>query len=108
MKIKMMYLAVILSPLLFAQPAEAQFLKGLGKKLEKKTEEVAEKAIGRIGNSDEVTSEERRGESRGADGQRGTAGTGPFEGIPLLKNDFVRGSEIIFFDDFSTETIGEM
>lgn len=108
MKVKMKYLAVAVLSLLFTHTVEAQILKGLGKKLEKKTEELAEKAIDRLGNSDQAASNEQGGESKDTDGQSRPASTGPFEDIPLLKNDFVRGTQTIFFDDFSAEVVGEM
>lgn len=107
MKFKATYLGMMLLPLLFTLPAEAQLLKGLGKKLEKKTEEIAGKAIDRIGNNEKTAPDKGDDENAGTNSSK-SRGTGPFEDIPLLKNDFARGSKAVFFDDFSTETVGEM
>ena len=77
---------------------QAQLLNKIGKKLEKKAEEIIDN--NKTG-SKTSTSNEPVTKSSGTQ-------TGPFQNIPALENDFTRGSEEIFFDSFEDDIIGKM
>src|SRR5690606_23025585 len=102
----MKYLPFILTGVLLsiATTSNGQILRNLGKKLEKKAEEVVDRSIDKIGNS-------KTGEtstSQSGDGNVVQPGTSPFALIPQAQNDFARGTEQVFFDDFSEEVNGNM
>jgi len=78
--------------------AQSQILKKIGKKLEQQAEKIIDKNL-EISN----TPKDSNPTSNSTDG-----GTGPFKNIPQLENDFARGSEEIFFDDFTEEVVGKM
>ena len=88
----------LLSCLTMSLNAQSQILKKIGKKLEQQAEKIIDKNL-EISN----TPKDSNPTSNSTDG-----GTGPFKNIPQLENDFARGSEEIFFDDFTEEVVGKM
>lgn len=78
--------------------ADAQILKKIGQKVEKKVEKAIDKAL-----DDEATEVANE-----APKSRQNNANGPFESIPVLPYDFKAGTEVIFFDDFSNDSIGAM
>ncbi|MGO1245540.1 hypothetical protein [Sphingobacterium sp. JB170] len=96
---------ILIGCLFFCINAHSQILRKLGKKLEQKAEKVIDKSIeGVIPENENPTNPSAGGEKSSNNSRQ----TGPFKNIPLLKNDFVRGSEMIFFDDFTADTPGKM
>lgn len=77
---------------------QAQLLNKIGKKLEQKAEELIDN-----NKKDSKTSSSEEPVSKSTSKQ-----TGPFKNIAPLENDFKRGSEEIFFDDFEEDLIGKM
>lgn len=76
----------------------AQIFKKIGDKIERKAGKVVDQALG---NQHKDTT----GRSSGSNSQ---IKTGPFKTLPTRDYDFKAGSEILFFDDFSKDTIREM
>ncbi len=89
---------------LLSSNAEAQILKNIGKKLEKKAEEVIDRSL------DKATAEKTTSNTSNPEvsGSAKNKQQGPFKNIAALPNDFVRGEEVIFFDDFSKDVLGKM
>ncbi|WP_461533250.1 hypothetical protein [Sinomicrobium sp.] len=79
--------------------SEAQLLKKLKNKLEKKAEEVVNKEVDGVLGDDTTSEEGVNGEKRSED---------PFSALPKTVYDFVSGAKVIFEDDFSQEAEGNM
>ncbi len=84
--------------------AHSQILKRLERKLEQSAEKALDKALG--GNSENADSATDTEEA--VEDPVGKSGTGPFKNIPATAYDFKAGNEVIFFDDFSNDSIGAM
>ena len=94
--------------LMFSTPAQSQILKNIGKKLEQRAEKVIDKGLEDVLSTTSATENRSETAPKEDKSNRSSGQTGPFKNIPLLENDFVRGSEVIFFDDFSEENTGKM
>lgn len=82
----------------FCSNAQAQILKKIGKKIEQK----AERAV------DKVLEGDKKAVDKDTQNTKQQSSTGPFKDIPAMAYDFKEGSQTLFFDDFSEETIGSM
>lgn len=102
----MKYISFILTVafLSITTPSNAQVLRKLGKKLEQKAEEMVDRSINNIENSQNQPPS--TSQSAGNDVSRG--GSSPFALIPEPDRDFERGTEQVFYDDFSNEVNGNM
>lgn len=78
--------------------AEAQILKKLGKQLEEKASQMVDQAINKPLQNNKAAQAEKNS----------TGASGPFKNVAYLPNDFALGSQILFADDFSNNTIGSM
>ncbi|NQD70061.1 hypothetical protein HP439_04930 [Sphingobacterium shayense] len=94
--------------LMFSTPAQSQILKNIGKKLEQRAEKVIDKGLEDVLSSPSATANPSEMAPNDDISTRSSGQTGPFKNIPLLENDFIRGDEVIFFDDFSEEKMGKM
>jgi len=81
----------------FSYSSQAQLLNNLSKKLEKKADDYVSKKINEIDKKDKKNSSSLSSKKT----------NGPFALQDVMDNDFSAGS-IIFQDDFSTETVGNM
>ncbi|MGV3762830.1 hypothetical protein [Parapedobacter sp.] len=94
------YITVLLGVgmLCFYPSAQAQILKKVSKKIERKAEQEIDKAL--------------EGDTKVADKDvqetKQPSATGPFKNLPVMAYDFQSGAETVFFDDFSGETPGAM
>lgn len=86
----------------FSTDAEAQLLKNLGKKLEQKAETIIDKTLESTSNSSSTTAD------RSAPQGTKSKSVGPFQNLSKMDYDYVRGTEVIFADDFSKDNIGSM
>lgn len=78
----------------------AQALKNIGKKIEKTANQIGDKI-------DEVFDKEKSKNASDSSSKKKTK-VGPFKNIPLLENDYKKGSEDLFTDDFSKDVKGSM
>lgn len=86
--------------LLISGGLKAQTLKGIGKKIGKKVESVINNTI----EEGEKTSSSSTGPTKTSNPSK----YGPFEDLQGMKDDFQRGTERVFYDDFSKDAVGEM
>jgi len=102
----MRYLSFILTAAFFSitTSSNAQLLRNLGKKLEQKAEEVVDRSINNIGNAKPESSSTSQSGDAGATSKSSS----PFALIPQADNNFERGTEQVFFDDFVQEVNGNM
>lgn len=112
---KKLYVGLLVSACLLGSysTAESQILKRLEKKLEQKAERALDKALNDNREDTDVAAPQDAGVTT-VEGNAATAntggksGTGPFKNIPATAYDFKAGSEVVFFDDFSNDSIGSM
>lgn len=77
---------------------QAQVIKRIREKFEQKVERVVDKALNPVA---KTTDKDEHSTNQ-------SSSTGPFKTIPVMAYDFNAGSKIIFFDDFSEDTLGVM
>ncbi|MFZ4262037.1 hypothetical protein ACFRAE_08340 [Sphingobacterium sp. HJSM2_6] len=104
MKNKRVALLSMVLGCLISSNSEAQILKNIGKKLEKKAEEVIDRSIDKVGSEKVERSNPSTEQAENSKNRQ----QGPFKNIAALPNDFVSGTEVIFFDDFSKDAVGKM
>lgn len=80
--------------------AEAQTLRNIGKRLGQKAEQYIDKKVDDISNSTSSSSS--------TTATKKSSQNGPFENLQGLKYDYVRGTGVIFADDFSADELGAM
>jgi len=82
--------------------SHAQILKNIGKKIERKAEKALDKTID---NALDGSTEDAEAATTEA---AANSGLGPFKNLPEMAYDFKAGNEVIFFDNFSDDSIGSM
>ncbi|MCA5003703.1 hypothetical protein [Sphingobacterium bovistauri] len=82
----------------FSNTLNAQVLKGIGKKIGQKVESYVDKTL-----DENLKPTSNRNSSSNGNNQEG-----PFENLKGMKNDFARGAENIFEDNFSQDSAGDM
>lgn len=80
--------------------SEAQTLRNIGKRLGQKAEQFIDKKVDDISNS--------TSSSNSSPVTNPSSQNGPFENLQGLKYDYLRGTEVIFEDDFSADEVGAM
>jgi OOP family OmpA-OmpF porin len=80
--------------------SEAQTLRGIGKRLGQKAEQFIDKKVDDISNATASQSQPTVTNS--------ASQNGPFENLQGLKYDYLRGTEVVFEDNFSADELGTM